>query len=149
MRTPGLDGGLQGTIISYARRVHLSRDRRPGRRHASRVAGGPRGAVVRRGGERRARRCSAEPGLCSRAGRDEAMEAVAALARKDGAYRCERLDVSVPSHCALLDGVATELTRAFRGIQLRRPHLTYLSSSVSRPLFDGGRVADDLACNVA
>ena len=83
------------------------------------------------------------------AGRDEAMEAVAALARKDGAYRCERLDVSVPSHCALLDGVATELTRAFRGIQLRRPHLTYLSSSVSRPLFDGGRVADDLACNVA
>ena len=83
------------------------------------------------------------------AGRDEAMEAVAALARKQGAYRCERLGVSVPSHCALLDGVATELTQAFRSIQVRRPHLTYLSSSVSRPLFDGGRIADDLARNVA
>ena len=83
------------------------------------------------------------------AGRDEAMRAVAALARKEGAYRCERLDVSVPSHCALLDGVATELTEAFSSIQVRRPHLAYLSSSLARPLFDGGRIADDLARNVA
>jgi len=83
------------------------------------------------------------------AGRDEAMEAVAALAREEGAYRCERLDVSTPSHCALLDAVAAELTHAFKGIRVRRPHLTYLSSSVSRQLFDGGAIADDLARNVA
>jgi malonate decarboxylase epsilon subunit len=83
------------------------------------------------------------------AGRDEAMEAVAALARQEGAYRCERLDVSSPSHCALLDAVAAELTHAFKGIRVRGPHLTYLSSSVARPLFDGAAIADDLALNVA
>jgi malonate decarboxylase epsilon subunit len=41
------------------------------------------------------------------------------------------------------------LTHAFKGIRVRGPHLTYLSSSVARPLFDGAAIADDLALNVA
>jgi len=76
------------------------------------------------------------------AGSDTAMEKLAALAIEHGAQRCERLDVAVPSHCALLDTSAATLADAFGRI-------VYLSSSVARPLFDGSRIAADLAGNMA
>ncbi|HHB9190964.1 TPA: ACP S-malonyltransferase [Klebsiella pneumoniae] len=43
------------------------------------------------------------------AGRDEAMAEVAQLALRAGASKAQRLAVSVPSHCALLDKPAAEL----------------------------------------
>ncbi|MBZ4307934.1 hypothetical protein LAN33_27050, partial [Mycobacterium tuberculosis] len=48
---------------------------------------------------------------CVIAGRHEAMAGVAQLALRAGASIAQRLAVSVPSHCALLDKPAAELAK--------------------------------------
>ena len=83
------------------------------------------------------------------AGSDAAMAELAAKARGRGQGVARRLSVSVPSHCALLDGPATELAAAFASVELRRPHITYLSGSSARPIFEPQRLRDDLAGNMA
>lgn len=83
------------------------------------------------------------------AGADAANAAVAELALEQGATRCERLAVSVPSHCALLAPVAREMQQAVAAVAPRRPRIGYLSSSAARAIADPARIADDLAGNVA
>ncbi|CAB3725928.1 malonate decarboxylase subunit epsilon [Paraburkholderia rhynchosiae] len=83
------------------------------------------------------------------AGSDAAMHRLATLASENGAQRCERLEVAVPSHCALLDEPAAMLAETFATVAVRAPRLVYLSSSVARPLYDGSRIAADLAGNMA
>ncbi|CAM3250312.1 Malonyl CoA-acyl carrier protein transacylase [Klebsiella spallanzanii] len=83
------------------------------------------------------------------AGRDEEMARVAKLALKAGASLAQRLAVSVPSHCALLDKPAAELAKAFSAITLRRPRCAYLSGSTARVLWDPLKIADDLALNMS
>jgi len=83
------------------------------------------------------------------AGALPALEELMRLALGAGATRAERLDVNVPSHCALLDAAAADMTQAFAGIALRRPRITYLSGSAARAMTDPARIADDLANNMA
>lgn len=83
------------------------------------------------------------------AGSDEAMAAVAALARRRGQGVARRLAVSVPSHCSLLDEPARALAAAFADVPVQRPRITYLSGSSARPIFDNARLRDDLAGNMA
>ncbi|MFC4932225.1 malonate decarboxylase subunit epsilon [Massilia sp. GCM10023247] len=82
-------------------------------------------------------------------GADSALEAVAALARAQGASKAERLAVSVPSHCELFDQAAEDMRAAFAGVELRRPRIIFLSSSAARRLSDPERIAEDLATNMA
>jgi len=83
------------------------------------------------------------------AGSDTAMADVAERARALGAAAAKRLAMSVPSHCALLDGPARELATAFAKIELREPQLRYLSSSSARLIRDPETLRDDLACNMS
>ena len=83
------------------------------------------------------------------AGRDTALDAVAARALAHGATRAERLAVPVPSHCPLLDEQARSLACAVAQVPAARPRITYISGSTARALFDGGRIAADLAANMA
>jgi malonate decarboxylase epsilon subunit len=83
------------------------------------------------------------------AGSDDAMQAVMALALAHGASKAERLAVSVPSHCELFDEAAAAMRAAFAGIEVRRPRIAFLSSSVARMLSDPARIADDLAGNMS
>ena len=83
------------------------------------------------------------------AGRDEEMAQVAQQARAKGATKAQRLAVSVPSHCALLNAPAQKLAQAFAGVTLSRPHCAYLSGSTARVLWQPERIADDLAMNMA
>lgn len=83
------------------------------------------------------------------AGALPALEALMRLALNAGATRAEQLDVGVPSHCALLDPAAAEMTQAFAGVALRRPRIAYLSGSAARVMSDPARIADDLANNMA
>ncbi|WEZ90783.1 malonate decarboxylase subunit epsilon [Pseudomonas sp. NyZ480] len=83
------------------------------------------------------------------AGRDTALDEVAARVRRQGQGVARRLAVSVPSHCALLDEPARTLAEAFADVPLRRPRITYLSSTSGRPIFDPERLRDDLAGNMA
>lgn len=84
------------------------------------------------------------------AGQLDAMDAVAALVHAVGAgAKTERLAVSVPSHCELLEGQARQLASAMAEVTLKRPRITWISSSCARALFDGARIGADLAANVA
>jgi len=83
------------------------------------------------------------------AGADLAMQAVAELALRNGATRAERLEVSVPSHCALLEPASRALAEALSAVRLKAPRVTYLSSSAARAIRDPARLAEDLATNMA
>ena len=83
------------------------------------------------------------------AGRDDQMAAVGEAALALGATKVNRLAVSVPSHCALLDEPARKLAQAFSAVTLRRPQCAYLSGSTARVLWQPERIADDLAFNMA
>ena len=83
------------------------------------------------------------------AGRDDEMARVAQLALAAGASKAQRLAVSVPSHCALLNEPAAKLAKAFSDVTLQRPRCAYLSGSTARVLWDPLRIADDLALNMA
>lgn len=83
------------------------------------------------------------------AGSDAALQRAGALALAAGATRAERLQVGVPSHCALLAQQAAQLRLAFDGVALSRPRATYLSGSRARALFDPAAIRDDLAFNMA
>jgi len=82
------------------------------------------------------------------AGSDEAMKAVAVLAKGQGAGLAKRLAVSVPSHCPLLEGPAKTLAQAFAKVSLKTPTLGYLSGSRARPIFNADALRDDLAFNM-
>lgn len=83
------------------------------------------------------------------AGSDEAMATVSRLALMNGALRSERLRVSVPSHCELLEPVALALRRAAAGMSFDRPSIEYLSSSSARVLNRPEAICHDLVTNVA
>jgi malonate decarboxylase epsilon subunit len=83
------------------------------------------------------------------AGSDAALGAVTAGARQHGATRAERLAVSVPSHCPLLQPVADRLGQAMAGLSLRPPSVPYVSNRGGRALYDAEAIRDDLATSVA
>ncbi|RNM19840.1 malonate decarboxylase subunit epsilon [Dickeya undicola] len=83
------------------------------------------------------------------AGSDANMAQVAERALQRGASRAQRLRVSVPSHCALLDAPARELAAAMAAVPLSSPQCGYLSGSSARAIWQPARIADDLAQNMA
>ncbi|QKO13372.1 Malonyl CoA-acyl carrier protein transacylase [Dickeya solani] len=83
------------------------------------------------------------------AGSDESMARVAQRALQRGASRAHRLQISVPSHCALLDAPARQLASAFASLSLSPPQCGYLSGSSARAIWQPERIADDLALNMA
>ena len=83
------------------------------------------------------------------AGSDAALDAVTAFARQKGARRAERLAVSVPSHCPLLQPVADRLLQLMTGLVLMPPSMPYVSNRGGRALYDAEAVRQDLATGVA
>lgn len=83
------------------------------------------------------------------AGSDAALSAIKNLAIPAGAQRVDRLAVSVPSHCPLLQPVGDRLTQAMAGLSLRPPAVPYLSNRGGRVLREADAIREDLAINVA
>jgi malonate decarboxylase epsilon subunit len=83
------------------------------------------------------------------AGSDAALSAVTTLALQHGAGRVDRLTVSVPSHCPLLQPVADRLAQAMATLPLRPPAMPYVSNRGGRALRDADAIREDLATNVA
>ena len=83
------------------------------------------------------------------AGSDRGMETVVDEARRRGARKAERLNVSVPSHCRLLQSVADALHQRISLLQLRTPQMTYVDNVNARPMRRAECVANDLANNIA
>lgn len=82
------------------------------------------------------------------AGTDRAMELAQLKAHALGGDG-RKLNVSVPSHCPLLEKSAEVLADAFKNISLKRPRYGYLSGSTARVLWKADAIADDLAWNMA
>jgi malonate decarboxylase epsilon subunit len=83
------------------------------------------------------------------AGSDEGMTRVLEAARKSGARKAERLRVSVPSHCPLLEPVAAALRVRLESMKLEQPRLIYVGNVKARALRAAAAVAEDLAGNIA
>jgi malonate decarboxylase epsilon subunit len=83
------------------------------------------------------------------AGSDAGMTKVLEAARKRGARKVERLNVSVPSHCPLLEPVAVALRTSLRKVKLQRPSLVYVGNVNARALRTPDAIAEDLASNIA
>ena len=83
------------------------------------------------------------------AGSDSALAAVMAQARQHGARRAQRLAVSVPSHCPLMQPIADRLAQAMAGLTLRTPSMPYISNRGGRALYDADAIRQDLATSIA
>jgi malonate decarboxylase epsilon subunit len=83
------------------------------------------------------------------AGSNQGMANVLEAARNNGARKAERLDVSVPSHCPLLEPVATALRESLRKMHLQPPGLMYVGNVTARALRTADAIAEDLAGNIA
>ena len=83
------------------------------------------------------------------AGSDAGMEFALDWARRQGARKAERLEVSVPSHCPLLQPVADLLQHRFSSLRLRKPRVTYIGNVNARATRTPELIATDLANNIA
>jgi malonate decarboxylase epsilon subunit len=83
------------------------------------------------------------------AGSDEGMNKVLEAARKSGARKAVRLDVSEPSHCPLLQPVADTLTKSLLAINLQKPKSIYIGNVTGRALRSAQAISEDLASNIA
>jgi malonate decarboxylase epsilon subunit len=83
------------------------------------------------------------------AGSNAGMDEVLAEARCRGARKAVRLDVSVPSHCPLLQPVADVLTREFSKATLEAPQMIYVANINARAMRSKEVVGFDLANNIA
>jgi malonate decarboxylase epsilon subunit len=83
------------------------------------------------------------------AGSNSGMEDVLSRAKNEGARAAKRLDVSVPSHCVLLQSVADELTFRMASIEIKTPAAIYVTNRRARALRDPDRIREDLATNIA
>ena len=83
------------------------------------------------------------------AGRDDALARMDTLATQAGASRVARLDMAVPSHCALLDDSADALADTAPQSLFSTPKLAYFSANARRRLWRAGDVRDDLIYNMA
>jgi malonate decarboxylase epsilon subunit len=82
-------------------------------------------------------------------GADAGLEAALQLARESGARHVQRMMVSVPSHSPLLDAVSQRLAQAAAKIDIRAPHIPYISNRRARAVRDAAGVREDLALNVS
>jgi malonate decarboxylase epsilon subunit len=83
------------------------------------------------------------------AGSNKGMDKVLETARKSGARKAVRLNVSEPSHCPLLEPVADALRKRLQTIHLQKPKIVYVGNVTGRALRSAEAIAEDFASNVA
>jgi malonate decarboxylase epsilon subunit len=83
------------------------------------------------------------------AGSDAALDAVIARACQGGARRAERLAVSAPSHCPLVQPVAERLAEATAALTLRPPSVSYVSNRGGRAVYNAEAIRRDLVTGIA
>jgi len=82
------------------------------------------------------------------AGSDIDLHRIHEASLEAGARKADRLAVSVPSHCVLLDVAARTLTAAASKIEFHVPCVPYISNRGARPLRLGDAIRNDLATNL-
>lgn len=85
------------------------------------------------------------PGQVVIAGARTAVERAVALATEAGARRALMLNVSVPSHCALMRPAADKLAETLRTIEMRQPQVRIVNNVDVKPYSDPASIRDGLA----
>lgn len=83
------------------------------------------------------------------AGSISAIEEVFILARSIGAHKTKILNVSVPSHCELLNSVSNELRNKIENIELKAPKTLFIGNCRARALRKAEEIGQDLSNGVA
>jgi malonate decarboxylase epsilon subunit len=83
------------------------------------------------------------------AGADRALTLMIERTQNGGARRAERLSVSVPSHCPLLQPIAHRLIQEMGKLILRPPSVPYISNRGGRAVYDAEDIGQDLAISIA
>src|SRR5580692_1783259 len=83
------------------------------------------------------------------AGSNDGMNKVLEGARKRGALKAVRLDVSEPSHCPLLEPVADALKTSLQEMHLQQPKMVYMGNVTGRALRSAAAISEDFASNIA
>jgi malonate decarboxylase epsilon subunit len=83
------------------------------------------------------------------AGSDDGVNNVLEAAKKSGAHKAVRLNVSEPSHCPLLQPVADALKKSLLGIRLQQPKMVYMGNVTGRALRGADAISEDFASNIA
>ena len=83
------------------------------------------------------------------AGSNDGMNKVLEGARKRGALKAVRLDVSEPSHCPLLEPVADALKKSLQEMHLQQPKMIYMGNVTGRALRSAAAISEDFASNIA
>jgi malonate decarboxylase epsilon subunit len=83
------------------------------------------------------------------AGSDQALAVAIEAAKQAGARKAQKMAVSVPSHCALMDGVAAKLSDAVARVVMAEPRIPYIGNVRARALRNSQDIRRDLATNVA
>jgi len=81
-------------------------------------------------------------------GSDAALAQVREIALARGARKAERLCVSVPSHCVLLEKAAESLIDAARDVRIDAPRIAYVGNRGARVLRHADAIREDLATNL-
>ena len=89
------------------------------------------------------------PGQIVIAGSIDGMKKVLDDARSQGARKAEHLDVSVPSHCPLLQPIADSLHAQLGSMSVSNPKVPYIANVTARAIRTAQGVARDLADNIA
>lgn len=80
-------------------------------------------------------------------GSEQAMQQVVGIAKNQGAM-AKKLNVSVPSHCELLDEQAQQLLQAMQNIVLHPAQFKYLSGTSARLIHAAEHIKQDLIFNM-
>ncbi|MBJ9984769.1 malonate decarboxylase subunit epsilon [Acinetobacter sp. S40] len=78
----------------------------------------------------------------------QAMQKLVATAHEAGAT-AKKIEISVPSHCVLLEKQAQQLACFMEGIPTKQPTIQYLSGTSARLLKTDTQIVDDLAFNMS
>ncbi|GJH19787.1 malonate decarboxylase subunit epsilon [Caballeronia novacaledonica] len=81
-------------------------------------------------------------------GSDAALAQVREIVLARGARKAERLCVSVPSHCVLLEKAAESLIDAARDVRIDTPRIAYVGNRGARVLRHADAIREDLATNL-
>ena len=81
-------------------------------------------------------------------GTDAALAGAAEAAKAAGA-NTQRLKVSIPSHCAIMQPVSAALREAMAAVKLLPPRIPYVSNHRARVALSAADVAEDLILNVS
>lgn len=81
-------------------------------------------------------------------GTEAALAGAAEAAHAAGAS-AQRLQVSIPSHCAIMQGVSAALREAIATVKLAAPRMPYVSNHRARVALSAAEVAEDLVLNVS